>query len=83
MTTLVLNHYDCFLIKFGNGGEIAQNSRGQLRNLFDHLFGHEDEDGLESLRITPCHFDGTPCQINEDDSLTWFNSELELVEETE
>jgi hypothetical protein len=78
---LNIKHYNCFLIKFGNDGEIAQNSRGQLQNLFDHLFGHEDEDGLERLQITPCHSDGNPCQVNLDGSLIWFNSDFELIGE--
>ena len=78
---MVLNikHYSCFLIKFGNNGEIAQNSRGQLQNLFDHLYGHEDEDSLERLQITPCHSDGNPCHVNDDNSLVWFNSDLSSI----
>jgi len=76
---LNIKQYSCFLIKFGNDGEIAQNSRGQLQNLFDHLYGHEDEDSLERLQITPCHSDGNPCYVNDDNSLVWFNSDLASI----
>jgi hypothetical protein len=76
MKKLHINHYNDFLIKFGNDGEIAKTSRSGLYRLFDHLYGHEDEDGLQSLQITPI-----PCEFNEHDFM-WFNSDLELIGET-
>lgn len=73
MNKLHINHYSDFLIKFSEDGEIAKTSRSGLYKLFDHLYGHEDEDGLASLQITP-----VPCVFTEHD-FQWFNADLEPI----
>jgi hypothetical protein len=73
MNKLQINLYSNFLIKFGSSGEIAKNSRNELKNLLDHLYGNQDEDCLQSLHITP-----VPCVFTEHD-FQWFNADLEPI----